>query len=129
MKYLLLIYSNPANWAHPVFMHQADAGTDAERGAMLAGFDALLKEITESGELVGAEPLAAPETAKTVRPVNGLPAVTDGPFAETKEQLAGYFVLDCERFERAVEIAARFPDTRFGPIEVRPIMDLSGLEM
>ena len=129
MKYLLLIYSNPTSWAHPVFMHQSEALSDDERNAMLAEHQALIREITESGELIGLEPLAAPVTTRTVRAHHGVPVITDGPFAESKEQLAGYAVLDCESLERALAIAARFPDTRFGPIEVRPIMDMSGLEM
>ena len=129
MKYLLLIYGNPTNWAHPIFLHQAEADSEAERAAMSAQDQAQMKEIIESGELIAAEPLAAPATTKTVRTVNGVPVITDGPFAESKEQLAGYFVVDCESLDRAIEIAAARPDSRFGPIEVRPIMDMSGLEM
>ena len=60
---------------------------------------------------------------------DGLPAVTDGPYVEAKEQLAGYFVVDCDSPERATEIAARFPDALFAAVEVRPIMDTSGQEM
>jgi hypothetical protein len=67
--------------------------------------------------------------ARTVRVRDGVPATTDGPFGEAGEQLAGYFVADCESLERATEIAARFPDARFAAVEVRPIMDLSGQEM
>jgi hypothetical protein len=55
--------------------------------------------------------------------------VTDGPFSEAKEQFVGYFLVDCETPERAVEIASRFPDARFAPVEVRPVMDFSGQEM
>jgi hypothetical protein len=58
-----------------------------------------------------------------------VPVATDGPYLEAKEQLAGYFVIDCEGPERAAEIAARFPDARFAAVEVRPIMDMSGQEM
>ncbi|MQA11799.1 MAG: YciI family protein [Pseudonocardiaceae bacterium] len=83
----------------------------------------MLREIEESGELIGGEPLADPNTTKTVRVRNGVPSTTDGPFAETKEQLAGYFLLECASLERATEIAARFPDARFNPVEVRPVMD------
>jgi hypothetical protein len=92
--------------------------------------DAFLKEFTESGELLsGGVALADPTTGRTVRVRNGLPAVTDGPFAEAKEQLAGFYLLDCESFERATEIVAHDPAARFWAVEVRPIMDEAGTEM
>jgi hypothetical protein len=69
--------------------------------------DALLKELTESGELVGTQALADPSNTKTVRVRDGVPAITDGPFAEAKEQLGGYLIVDCASPERATEIAAR----------------------
>jgi hypothetical protein len=69
--------------------------------------DALLKELTESGELVGTQALADPSNTKTVRVRDGVPAITDGPFAEAKEQLSGYLIVDCASPERATEIAAR----------------------
>lgn len=128
MKYLLLIYGNPTNWIHPIFMHQANT-TEAERAAMMTADEALMQEITESGELIEAHALTAPETTRAICLQNGVPAVTDGPFAEAKEQLAGVFILDCETPERAVEIASRFPDIRFGPVVVRQVMDFSGEEM
>lgn len=131
MKYMLQIYSDPDSWGHPIFLRtpEAEAMSGEERDAMVARLDALLKEITESGELVGGEALADPVNARTVRVRDGVPATTDGPFSESKEQLAGYFVVDCESLERATEIAARFPDARFAAVEVRPIMDPSGQEM
>jgi len=131
VKYMLQIYSAPDGWGHPIFLRAPEAATMSgdEREAMIGQLDALLTEITESGELVGAEALADPVTARTVRVRDGVPATTDGPFSEAKEQLAGYFVVDCESPERATEIAARFPDARFAAVEVRPIMDLSGQEM
>lgn len=73
--------------------------------------------------------LAHPAKTRSVRVRDGVPVTTDGPYVETKEQLAGYFVLDCESLERAEEIAASFPDARFAAVEVHPIMDLSGQEM
>ena len=73
--------------------------------------------------------LADPSNTKTVRVRGGVLATTDGPFAETKEQLAGYFVIDSVSLERAIEIAARDPNARFGAVEVRPIMDEAGTEM
>ncbi|SFB14079.1 Uncharacterized conserved protein [Amycolatopsis marina] len=121
MKYLLLIYANPTTWQHPLFLHPQGGLSSDEAERLRARFHALLKEITESGELVGGEPLAAPALSRTVRKGAGAPAVTDGPFAETKEQLAGYFLLDCASLERATEIAARFPDAEQCAVEVRPL--------
>lgn len=125
MKYLLMIWSNPQTWGHPIFLRTpaAVAMTDAERAAMLRDFEELLAEIDESGELVTAQALADPITARSVRVRGADTVVTDGPFVESKEQLAGYFVVDCETPQRAEEIAGRFPDARFAAIEVRPLMD------
>ncbi|MEV4754534.1 YciI family protein [Micromonospora sp. NPDC049559] len=129
MKYMLAIYSNPLNWAHPTFRHQAGV-SDTERAMMQEQFDRLLEEITDSGELVSGTPLAPPGLTRTVRVGDQGVETTDGPFAEMKEQLAGYFIVDCESIERAAALAARFPDARFAAVEVRPIMDLSaGAEM
>jgi hypothetical protein len=131
VKYLLLIYSNQENWEHPLFLRHPDylALPADEREKLARQAADLRRELTESGELVGGEALADSMTSRTVRVRDGLPVTTDGPYVETKEQLAGYIVVDCERPERASEIAARIPDARFAAVEVRPIMDLSGLEM
>ncbi|QXJ19597.1 YciI family protein [Actinomadura graeca] len=131
MKYLLLIYGNPENWEHPLFLRHPDflALPPEEREALAARGEALLEEIRGSGELVEGVALADPVNSRTVRVRGGVPAATDGPYLESKEQLAGYFVVDCEGPERAAEIAARFPDARLGAVEVRPIMDMSGQEM
>jgi hypothetical protein len=131
MKYMLLIYSNPENWGHPTFLRtrQALEMAPEERERMNQEFEAFMTEIWESGELVTGEALPDPATTRTVRVRDGVPAVTDGPFSEAKEQFAGYFVVDCESIERATEIAARMPDARFAAVEVRPIMDGSGQEM
>lgn len=125
MKYLVLIYSNPSSWAHPTFVHSDyyRSASPAERAAMDAQFADLMHEISESGELISGTPLAEPATTRTVRVQDGVTVTTDGPFAESKEQMAGYFVLDCTTLDRATELAARFPDARFGRIEVRPIME------
>jgi len=111
---MLLIYNNPAT---------LEALSEEERDELMGEVDALVTELTESGEWVGGEALADPSHTRTVRVRGGVPAVTDGPFAEAKEQLAGYCVVDCERPERAVEIAARWPDARFWAMEVRQILD------
>jgi hypothetical protein len=120
VKYMLLIYNNPA----------VIAGLPAaERDAIFADVDVLMKELTESGELVGGEALADVSQTRTVRVRDGVPATTDGPFIEAKEHLAGYLTVDCDSTERAVEIAARWPDARYWAMEVRPVMDTAGTEM
>ena len=120
MKYMLLIYNNPATLA---------ALSEKERGGLMGEVDALMAELTESGEWVGGEALADWSHTRTVRVRDGVPVVTDGPYAEAKEQLAGYCTVDCESPERALEIAARWPDARFWAMEVRPVMDTTGTEM
>ncbi|RVX45130.1 hypothetical protein EDD27_7907 [Nonomuraea polychroma] len=131
MRYLLMIYTNAQSWGHPAFLRtpEALAMQEDERAALTAQAEALIQEIVESGELVGGEALADPADTRTIRVRGGAPVATDGPFVEAKEHLAGYFVVDCESTERAVEIAARFPDARFAAVEVRPVMSSSGEEM
>jgi hypothetical protein len=120
VKYVALVYNNPGAF---------EALSQTERDELMRQADAFLKELTESGELLGGQALADPSNGKTVRVRKGVPAVTDGPFAEAKEQLAGYYVLDCESLERATEIVARDPAARLWAVEVRPIMDTAGTEM
>ncbi|MDA3643993.1 YciI family protein [Saccharopolyspora indica] len=131
MKYLLLIYSNPENWEHPMFLRNPDflALPAEERAELARQAEAMHEEIVESGEFVGGEALADPLTARTVRVRDGALAATDGPYIETKEQLAGYLVVDCDSMERASEIAARIPDARFAAVEVRPMMEASGQDV
>jgi hypothetical protein len=125
VKYLVLIYSNPTSWAHPTFAHSEyyRSAAPAERDEMDTQFGDLMREMSESGELVSATPLAEPATMRVVTVRDGEMMTTDGPFVESKEQMAGYFVLDCADIDRAIELAARFPDARFGRVEVRPIME------
>jgi hypothetical protein len=119
MRYILLIYDNPDT--REIF--------SGERGGELrATLNAIIEEVTKSGELVGTQALADPSTAKSVRRGEGSPAITDGPFAEAKEFLGGYLVLDCE-LERALDVAGRWPRTGTGGIEVRALMNSSGAEM
>ena len=120
MKYILLIYQNPATF---------ETFSEEERNRIFAEVDELMDELGKSGEWVGGEGLADPSTAKTVRVRDGVPAVTDGPFVESKEQLAGYCIVECETPERATEIAARWPDARYWAMEVRAIMEPGGEEM
>jgi hypothetical protein len=117
---MLLIYNNPATF---------DALSEEERDGLMGEVDALMTELTESGEWVGGEALADSSQTRTVRVRGGVTAVTDGPYGEAKEQLAGSCMVDCESPERAVEIAARWPDARFWAMEVRPVMDTAGTEM
>jgi hypothetical protein len=131
MKYMILIYGNRENWGHPAFLRTPEALTMPEqrRDQLTAQFVELMEEIAGSGELVGTEALADPVLAVTVRVRGGLPATTDGPYIESKEQLAGYFVVDCDSLERATGIASRFPNAMFGAVEVRPVMDMSRREL
>ena len=120
MKYVLLIYNAPGAF---------DALPEEERDGLRGEFAELDRELTESGEFVGGAALADPVNGRTVRVRGGVPAITDGPFAEAKEQLAGYYVVDVEHIDRAVEIALRDPASRLWAVEVRPVMDEAGLEM
>jgi hypothetical protein len=119
MKYLLLIYSNPETWK----------AMSADIDSVMAEVAEIISELTASGEWVGGEALADPVNTRTVRVRDGVPAVTDGPFLEAKEHLAGYCVIECDSVERALEIAARWPDARYNAVELRPVMTESGAEM
>jgi hypothetical protein len=123
VKYLILIYSNPLareTWA---------AFSREERVAGLEYYAALTEELTESGELIATHALADPATAVRVTASDGRTTTSDGPFAEVKEHLAGFFLVDCVGRERAIEIAARIPEASLGLIEVRPVMELSAFEV
>lgn len=98
MKYMLLIYQNTA---------ARDALPESEMQAIMSDVDALVEALTQTGELVGGEGLADPSTARTVRVRDGVSQVTDGPYAETKDQMVGYCIVDCDSVDRAVEIAGR----------------------
>jgi hypothetical protein len=123
VKYLILIYGNPesrAIW---------EGFSDAERAEGYAVYAALKEELVASGELIVTEALARPSLGKRVSVREGNTMTTDGPFAEAKELLAGFFLLECESMERALELAARVPEAELGLVEVRPVLDLGGLEM
>jgi hypothetical protein len=120
MKYMLLIYGNEEAWA----------SFPAEQAAeVIRDTDVLNRELFESGELVGAYGLADQVNTKMVRVSDGLPAVTDGPFVEAKEHLASFTIVDCESLERALEIAARNPASRYVGVEVRPLTHEADMEM
>ena len=120
MKYLLMIYMNDEVFA---------SLSEAERNAIFAGHDEFEPKIRESGEFVSSAGLSNPTQSRTVRVRDGVASATDGPYIETKEYLAGYYAVDCESIERAVELAAMIPDAALTAIEVRPLMGGSGLEM
>jgi hypothetical protein len=115
MKYMLLIFSNPENWA---------ALSEVETKEVMDEYWAFTQRITDSGEFVSGEPLQGTETATVVRVSGTGRSVSDGPFVESKEVLAGYYVVDCAGLDRALDLAAQIPDARLGAIEVRPIADL-----
>ena len=122
MKYLVMIYSNPASrtvW---------DGFSDADKAAGLKVYARLVEELAGTGELVVTEALADPSHAR--RPVSGpVPVAGDGPFAEAKEHLAGFFLVDCAGMDRALEIAARIPEASYGLVEVRPTMTYDGMDV
>jgi hypothetical protein len=112
MQYLLLIYHNEAEWAK---------SAPAELTPVYEEYGKLREELTGKGKYVGGNQLAATTMATTVRVRGGKQVVTDGPFAETKEQLGGYFLVNAADLDEAIAIAARIPSARNGSIEVRPI--------
>jgi hypothetical protein len=119
MKYLLLIHMNPDAFA---------ALPEAEREAIGNRHEPFQATLRETGELVGFAALADPSNSRVVRVSAGNQTVTDGPFMESKEFLAGYYVVDCESIERACEIAAMMGEAAFNGVEVRPVED-AGLEL
>ena len=110
MKYVILIHSNPEPWGHPTgeFIPEQQALPQEQQDRMNAEFDAVLAEMSERGELVTAEALAAPASATLYRWGSGSPLTTDGPYSESKEHLAGFFLIDVESPERAHEITQKF---------------------
>jgi hypothetical protein len=120
MKFLLIMQINPA---------VLEALTEEERNLIGAGHGEFMQSIKDSGEFIITQALADPANSTTVRGTGGAPAVTDGPFVEAKEYMGGYYLIDCENQERAIELAKQIPDTKFGglAIEVRPVMFSDGL--
>jgi hypothetical protein len=112
MKYLLMIYGNQEKWS---------SFPAEEWSAAVAKQDAFNKRYQETGELLGAYGLADAVNAKLVRGVNGAAEVTDGPYLETKEYMASFYLLDCENEERALQIAADMPFASEEPVELWPI--------
>ncbi len=114
MRYLCLIYSDEKIW---------ETMPKSETEAIMAEYNAFTTSIRESGHFIGGEPLQSTGTATTVRMRNGKLSATDGPFAETKEQLGGYYLIQARDLNEAIQIASRIPSAKVGSIEVRPIQE------
>ncbi|RKT19402.1 hypothetical protein BX285_3860 [Streptomyces sp. 1114.5] len=113
MKYMLLIHMDPVVW---------DGLSERERNAVFSGHATFQQNILDSGEMVMTQALADPSGSATVRLRGGRPAVTDGPYLDAKEFIAGYYLVDCVSKERAVELAGQIPDARYTGIEVRQVV-------
>ena len=123
MKYMILIHSNPRSrelW---------QGFSDEQRAEGFSAYAAIAEDLAASGELIVTHALADASLSKRVSERDGRMVTSDGPFAEAKEHLAGFFLLECESEERAVEIAKRIPEAPLGLVEVRPILQLGGTEM
>ena len=112
MQYLLLIYENEKVWA--------DMGPDAT-ARMFGEYMQFTKDVRESGHFIAGEALQTVTTATTVRTRDGKTTLTDGPFAETREQLGGFYLINAKDLDEATKIAARIPSARHGSIEIRPV--------
>ena len=119
MKYLLLIYENEASW---------EKVPEAEQGKIFQEYMDYTSAIRKSGNYVAGEALQPTSSATTVRVKNGKTLTTDGPFAETREQLGGFYMVEAKNLDEAVALAARIPSARNGSIEVRPIMPTPSAE-
>ena len=115
MKYMLLVYMDE------------QAMTDEERQHCYVESAQLTQDLNAKGQYVAAGPLHSVATATSVRVRDGKRVVTDGPFAETREQLGGYYVVEANDLDEAMAIAERIPPARYGTIEIRPLMEIEGL--
>jgi hypothetical protein len=115
MKYMLLVYTDENAW------------TEEEREQCLSESTALTHELHKQRKYLGASPLHPVAAATSVRVRQGKRQVTDGPFAETHEQLGGYFLIDAANLDEAIDIAGRIPGAKKGTVEVRPVFELAGL--
>ena len=116
MRYMLLIYADERN-----------AITEAERQDCYVKSAQLARDLHANGNYLAASPLHLTSTATSVRVRDNRRLVTDGPFAETREQLGGYFMINAENLDEAISIASRIPAAKWGTVEVRPVMEISGL--
>ena len=115
MQYLLLVYSDEQAW------------TEESRAHCYEESFALLRELQQSGKCLSANPLHPVETATSVRIRDDKRMITDGPFAETREQLGGYYLVEAADLDEAISIAQRIPAAKIGTVEVRPILEVPGL--
>jgi hypothetical protein len=115
MRYMLLIYDREADWG---------SMSEEDRGKMFQEYMTFTEGIRKGGQYKAGDALQPTSAATTVRVRNGKSVTTDGPFAETREQLGGYYVVDAKDLDEATEIAARIPGARMGSIEVRPILEM-----
>ena len=115
MKYMLLVYSDENAWE------------PAARDQCYHDSAAYARELSTSGRYLAASPLQSVSTATSVRVRDGKRFVTDGPFAETREQLGGYFLITAENLDEAIAIGGRIPGARIGTVEIRPVIELPGL--
>jgi hypothetical protein len=118
MQYLLLIYNNERNWTE---------ASEKDVTSLKGEYMTFTEQIAKSGHYKGGNALQPTNTATTVRVRDGKRQTTDGPFAETREQLGGYYLIDAKDLDEAIGIAARIPGARTGGIEVRPIMPTSSM--
>ena len=116
MRYLCLIYENEKAW---------ETTPPAESEAVMNEYFEFTDDIRKKGKYVAGEALHPTATATTVRVRNGKVSTTDGPFAETKEQLGGFYLIEATDLNDAIQVASRIPSARFGSIEIRPVMDFS----
>ncbi|WP_404307895.1 YciI family protein [Neorhodopirellula lusitana] len=117
MKYMLLIYGAEDSW------------TDDERRECLIESMAICKELEAEGKWIASSPLHSVETATSVRVREGHRQITDGPFAETTEQLGGYYIIDVKDLDEAIAISARLPPAKKGTVEIRPVFPLPELQL
>jgi hypothetical protein len=116
MKYMLLIY-----------LDEKGAPSEAERQKCYVESAQYAHKLHATGKFLASAPLHPTSTATSVRQQNGGPLVTDGPFAETREQLGGYFLINAKDLDEAIRIASEVPAGRFGTVEIRPVVEVSGL--
>jgi hypothetical protein len=119
MKFLAIIYNDESSYA---------SATPEQVGAIFQAHGEFGQAATEAGVFAGGEGLQPVATATTVRVRDGERMLTDGPYAETKEQLGGYYLLDCKDLDDALNWAARIPEAKTGSIEVRPVMDYEAMQ-
>lgn len=115
MKYILLIYSDEKAWS------------ESERAECMAESATICHELAEKGQYIGASPLHSVTTATSLRIRDGKRIITDGPFAETTEQLGGYYLIDVKNLDEAIAVASKLPPAKKGTVEIRPIFELDNL--